>query len=194
MQAWAPRQRTSDQRWDFSVGSDENEGTVRPAGYCAGWKKYTDAERKEIVRRHGKEFMEALEKDRLKKLEFEHKYHTNGHETSAQAVECYREFNLDNYLRFSENIEEMRKCGVCDEWTTKRAYLAGDGSYAGIIAICSLHASRENVAKVFWPKNEVSPDRKTQVVGPPCTECGGTGVKPHNLACAVCYGSGKVND
>lgn len=148
---WTARQRLADKKWDYSVGSDES-GVPHAVGYCAGWHDHTPEERQKLTERFGEGFLKSLDREKVAQLPFKEKYHTEGHATANEAIECYHEFLLDQQLRFSDDMESQKKCKVCGAWTTHRAYLLGDGAFCGEVVLCQKDATRENVSQAIWPK------------------------------------------
>lgn len=123
MNYYAAKQRKDSLRWDFTCKNDRN---VYPVGYCAGGKIWTQ----------------------VKKGEHADKYHAEGHDTAEEAVECYRQFLLDNHLRFydGEGARTLRVCEHpdCDEFTSGKAVIQHK-----IMFLCDEHRTRENVEALF---------------------------------------------
>lgn len=140
------RQRQGNHRFDMTVSSDE-EGWAHPIGYCAGWKGDPDeAEKARLEKLFGEGFAERLQAELEGKRQFKDKYHNEGHATAEEAYACYRQYELDNELRFWESKAEQKKCQVCEEWTTHRAEL---GHFHREFVLCLKHATREHVVLVM---------------------------------------------
>lgn len=120
MNYYEPRQRQSDQRWDFTCQNDDHVWSV---GYCRAYRSDYDRE------------------------SFADKYHADGHETAEAAAECYRQFVLDQHLRLMGEGRpgEHRQCEVCGEMTSLFAEIR-NGS---IWPLCKAHNNRETVAGLY---------------------------------------------
>jgi len=144
-------QRQSDKRWDMTVSSDE-EGWAHAEGYCAGWRGDPDeAEKERLNKMFGEGFSDRLQADWDAKREFKDKFHTDGHATSAEAYDCYRQYELDCELRFWESKSEQRKCQVCETWTTHRAEL-GHGCSREFI-VCPEHSTKDQIKTLMERKD-----------------------------------------
>ena len=128
-----PRQRQSDQRWDYT---QMNDGRIHPIGYCAGFREYTHEQRNAFLM-SDKWYEEYVSR----KAE----YHEDGHATPEEAAACYKRYELDTSLRFGESSSTKHKCEVCEEWTTKHAMVGG---YTHI-TLCDAHATSEEVEKLY---------------------------------------------
>jgi hypothetical protein len=133
MNYFGPRQRESTKRWDYTC---RNDNRIWPVGYCAGWRDYTAEERRQCMMNDV--WYANYESRRAS-------YHTDGHATSDEACECYKQYQLDDGLRFGEDSSSQKKCQVCEAWTTKRAMVGGYRSFV----LCEAHATREEVEKLF---------------------------------------------
>lgn len=122
MNHYAARQRKSDMRWEFTCRNDENTWSV---GYCAGGKVWSQV-----------------------KGEHREKWHDDGHPTAEDAAECYRQFQLDQYLRFEDN-PNATALGVCEHPECSEA--ASGIARVGMISmrLCSAHKTRETVDTLF---------------------------------------------
>jgi len=136
-----PLQKQSNGRWDYTVSSDE-EGWAHATGYCTGWRDpdETDA----YFAKQGMGEVKVRPEVREKLHRFREKFHSDGHATAAEAEACYREYELDFELRFSEDKDVLKRCGVCEEFTTGRASLGQFGHYAA----CPKHQTREDVQEI----------------------------------------------
>jgi hypothetical protein len=128
-----PRQRASDKRWDYT---QMNDGRVWPIGYCAGFREYTPEQRKAFLMNDN--WYAKYEANRAK-------YHEDGHATSEEACECYKQHELDESLHFDVDSHSKQKCEVCEEWTEKRAMVGGYRHFV----LCEKHANREEVEKLY---------------------------------------------
>lgn len=127
MQHMKARQRQHDGRWDYTT---EWQGRISPIGYC---HKFIDFDpTRDVVS------PEQIEEHRASA----HKYHTEGHATAEEAVDCYEEYLLDHYLHEADSQDEQRKCEVCGTWTTRQMHVR----YT-IAALCPEHATREEMKK-----------------------------------------------
>lgn len=135
MRIHQPLQRKGDGRWDYTVSSDE-EGWVHAIGYCAGWIEPEDG----VL---GQPHADAL---RARMEPHRGKYHRDGHATSAEAASCYREYELDQHLRFFEDRDTQERCEApgCGAWTQGRAQL---GQFR-VFPLCATHQTRDVVAEV----------------------------------------------
>lgn len=135
MRHLGPRQRQSDQRWDYTCKIDDY---VYPIGYCAGWSEEvieTDPELKALI-------LAAIEEKRP----FQHKYHTDSHETSHEACLCYRAWLIDHRIRWRTEEGVQRRCDApdCDKWT----HVSSDvNDY--LIRLCDEHRTPEIISQVF---------------------------------------------
>jgi hypothetical protein len=125
-----PRQRETDKRWDYTT-HNKRTGT-RSIGYCRGWDEKTG------------------EKLRPNK----DKFHTDGHETREEALECYRQYQLDNELFFGkELLDSQARCIECGEWTQLMVQVGyGVGR---VFVLCEKHQNRETVAKHLKPSTSI---------------------------------------
>lgn len=129
MNYYEPKQRQSDGRWDYTRNN-------LPTGYCREFKPFD----KEFVEKY-----HISELDAEKHNGFSHKYHSDGHNSSDEACDCYKEYQLDHQLQLDhEDKNQQRKCQVCGEWTTKFALLD-----CSIFQLCDEHRNREEIAKLY---------------------------------------------
>lgn len=135
---YRPLQKESTGRWDYTVSSDE-EGWAHATGYCTGWRDPDETD-KILAERYGAT-MKTDPETREKLYKFKDKFHSGGHATAEEAAACHREYELDFELRFSEDKDVMKRCEVCEEFTTGRASLGQFGHYA----VCPKHRTREGV-------------------------------------------------
>lgn len=137
MNYFEPRQRKTTMRWDFTC---LNDGRVWPVGYCDG---DFDKVRERILKC---DILPNREAEVTKLQKFASKYHSNGHATFEEAVECYRQYQLDQHLRLNkqENPSELRKCAVCDAWTGHEADIS-----MTTFDLCEQHLNRDQVEKLF---------------------------------------------
>lgn len=134
---YGPKQRITDKQWDYCAS---NSHACYPIGYC---HNYPYDESNESL----KELFGGLvhwEHAKAKAEPFKDKYHTNGHATEEEACQCYTDYLLDNELSFGEDTHSQKKCKVCDEWTTGRAYVNHHS-----FDLCPKHQTREEVAKLY---------------------------------------------
>lgn len=136
MAAYRPLQR-QDGRWDYTCTNDA--GTF-PLGYCHEWVEFSVDDH--LTR-------EVCDVENSRTAPFRIKYHATGHRTAEQAVACYREYQIDQLLKFEagEGSKEQRCCEACDEWTSGIGYIHD----ALMIRwpLCDLHRTRYTVAKFY---------------------------------------------
>ncbi len=136
------RQRDSDKRWDFT--SSTGSGGTCPIGYCAGWREMTAHD----VARFGEGFAQSLHNEIEAKRVHQAKYHKDGHATAEEACACYREWELDNDLKFFtkpiEEAKELHRCAECQEFTAGLACLGQHRNWY----LCDAHRNRETVEKL----------------------------------------------
>lgn len=138
---YAPRQRQTDGRWDYTVASDE-EGWVHPLGYCAGpWKPLEAG-----IALNAEQCAEY----NLKHAPFAERYHVTGHTTAEDARACYRQYELDHLLRFYDDPPDATTFHRCQahgcEGLTAGLAECGEFKYWHL---CALHRNRETV-EVLW--------------------------------------------
>ena len=131
MRYYSPRQRISDQKWEYACGS-------HPTGYCAPYKTLDPA----------LHFPESVY-DKMQ--ETAHKHHTDGHDTKEEACLCYRNYLLDHHLRFDKMSNQQLRCEVCKEYTEGYAQI----EYK-MIVLCDKHRNRESVEEIFKTAAEES--------------------------------------
>jgi len=114
-----PLQRKADLRWEYTEGS----GSTGPyaVGYCNPRNAEID-------------------------LANAAKYHSNGHATPEEAVECHARYEVEQMLQFGVSEKEQHRCVVCDAWTQKRAFFRGDSPR--FYDLCETHATHETVLKL----------------------------------------------
>lgn len=139
MNYFSARQR-QDERWDYTC----MHGQIYPVGYCRPWRDWTD---EELARIGWSRDHPGLVRDR----DFAHKHHGDGHTTSEEACECYKEYLLDHDLHLmKEDGDTQRRCEVCGRWTQLYAVLKMHVWY-----LCEEHNSREAVEKLFPTPGEI---------------------------------------
>jgi hypothetical protein len=140
------RQRQDNRRFDMTVSSDD-EGWCHPIGYCAGWREYS-AENYPSAKEY---LLSEIQRDLEKRRPFQAKYHDGGHETREEADACYRDYELDQELRFYDLDDEQHKCALCGAWTQKVAEL---GQFHRYFHLCPEHANREGVEQARRAKSK----------------------------------------
>lgn len=126
MNYYEPKQRTGDGRWDYTRNN-------YPAGYC---RKYQEFDTKLVP-------ISEAEQEEYRATA--HKHHTDGHATSEEACDCYKEWQLDHQLSLDRTMSnQQQKCKVCGEWTQKFAEVGNQ-----VIILCEEHNNREEVAKIY---------------------------------------------
>jgi hypothetical protein len=143
--AWySPKQKIDTKRWDFTCS---NSAGTFPMGYCAGWKDWTqeDADRINMP-------LERLKKLEEESLPFKHKYHSDGHATSAEACNCWRDYQFDQERRTYASEETQRKCAECGEWTNGVVVIGRELPYT--FFLCPKHQDEATTKKVWEAKYE----------------------------------------
>lgn len=139
MQFFAPRQRQSDGRWDYTR---ENNHGVFSIGYCAGWCEYTENDFVNL----GNSFRELALQEQAELAKFKAKYHKDGHTCANDALRCYRIYVLDTQLKLDVKLfETQKKCAVCSAWTDGVAELG----YAALYYLCDTHRVRKVVEDLY---------------------------------------------
>lgn len=144
MNTYCPAQRESDKRWDFIRINDRHAYAV---GYCAGWREFSG--------------IEGMDPEAIAHFKRQHEmqygpfkvnYHTDGHASREEAVECYRRYQLDTELKLGiEDTGTMRKCEACGEWTTLSALFVTGQAWT----LCAAHNNREEVEKLYQQADRI---------------------------------------
>lgn len=144
MAYYRPLQR-KDGNWDYAC---TNGAGTFPLGYCAGYRELND---EGSIKGMFPQSMLDRDNDRMRP--FKEKYHAGGHATAAEAMNCHREYQLDQFLEFEVNPDgnEQKRCGVCGTWTT--AYASIRGEHFRHWPLCAAHHDRESVEKL-WAKEQ----------------------------------------
>ena len=127
---YAPKQRVSNSRWDSTVSSDE-EGWTHPTGYCAGLRE-----------------VEGEDPDRTaKKLELKDKFHSDGHATAEEAMECQLQYDLDFEVCTRGAMGVQHKCAAdgCEEWTNLQTRVGEFHQFW----LCNEHTKRDELEKLM---------------------------------------------
>ena len=127
------RQRSNDQRWDYT---SKNDVHIHPIGYCAGFQEYTEEERKRYMMSDKWYAEYVANKD---------KYHKDGHATEEEAQACYKRHQLDTEMRVSQSSSAQHKCEVCQTWTQTGVSVGGYRMFT----LCDQHANRDEVEKLY---------------------------------------------
>lgn len=118
MNYYGPRQRDVDGRWDYTRTSGD---FTFADGYCMGYSRIPDSATSP-------------------------KYHTNGHASPEEACECFKEYELDHFLRFTDDNpkEPLHPCHApeCKEVTSGFAIVT---SCMVNWWLCKEHRTREVV-------------------------------------------------
>ena len=144
MAYFSPQQRQHDRRWDYVC--QDRQGTY-PIGYCHKYREWlpshiliaSDAWRAEESKRLNEKYSKLR-----------HNFHEDGHATAEEAVACYRKYQLDTQLRFSDKPDEneQRRCEICKEWTQHAGWL--EEKYW---ALCKNHQNRASIERLFVGQN-----------------------------------------
>lgn len=140
MNFFAPRQRASDGRWDYT---HENSAGTFSVGYCAGWVEYTPEQMRD---KFTNDFIEMLMQQQEQSKKNIAKYHIDGHKTASEAIRCYRNYTLDTQLRLDIKLfETQKKCAVCAAWTDGVAEV----DHFTRFILCDTHRIRDIVEEMF---------------------------------------------
>ncbi len=136
--AWYRPLQRKDGKWDYTC---TNSAGTFPLGYCHAYRPMEpDA---------GMFPPSVCEAENARIAPFKDKYHDTGHRTADAAIACHREYELDQRLKFEpgENSKEQHKCGICEAWTTGKAYIHGE--FMRHWELCDAHRTREFVEKLW---------------------------------------------
>jgi hypothetical protein len=149
MQHYTPRKRL-DGRYDYTAASGQ---MIWPVGYCHPYKPWQPEDLRWLGDPEERE-AEALRLE-LKQAPWCFKYHGTGHETPEEAVECYRQYLLDQELRFYQDSPEadtQHRCAECQAWTSGWAEVGyGIGR---LIHLCADHRVRWAAEKHYARSRE----------------------------------------
>ncbi|HNC58756.1 MAG TPA: hypothetical protein PLP33_25240 [Leptospiraceae bacterium] len=136
MNYYCARQREN-KKWDFT-----RNGVA--TGYCRPFKEWAEED--------AAKFGVGLDHPQIvKATEFRHKHHTDGHETKEQAQQCFREYVLDQEVRFNhKDSGSMSKCRICGEFT--QLYVTSD---TVLITLCEKHHNQESLETVYPTPSEI---------------------------------------
>lgn len=128
------RQRTADERWDYTYNGV-------PYGYCREYKPIS-----EDVKWLSADQIKA-ENEKMEKLKSN--FHADGHATKEDACACYKKYLLDTSLRLvekePENASQQNRCQVCKKFTACHASV---GAYR-MFTLCPEHQTRECVESLL---------------------------------------------
>lgn len=136
-----------DGRWDYTSSTGSSD--PYPLGYCAGWKEPpTGEEAARLNARFGSDFVESLTYEIEAVRSHQHLFHGEGHATAAEAIACYRGYQLDHELELLGPDPEARTLHRCQgpdcrEYTSGCAIL-GHG-YSRNFYLCDAHRNRETL-------------------------------------------------
>jgi hypothetical protein len=146
MQFFEPRERYRNGKptgiWDFCRYADSSK-QVFPIGYCAGWHEFSKTQLDKIWGEVGKDFFADQERRRP----FKDNYHTDGHGSAEEALECYRKYCLDLKTVVHEERETWKPCVACRKITTRRITV----NRSTTIVLCNNHDDRKELEKVYKP-------------------------------------------
>jgi len=110
---------------------------IYPIGYCHEFHSF----------KNDNILKDALSEQQIEEHEIsKDKYHSTGHNTAQEALDCYKKYQLDNTLRLNiKNEHEQKKCKICGEWTQLSACV---DTYS-YFNLCEEHNNKETVAKIF---------------------------------------------
>lgn len=131
---YQPLKRKGDGRWDMTVGSDD-EGWTHAIGYCHAYRELKPMEGFS---------QEQTDRENAKIAPFRAKYHDTGHDSAEQAEACYREYVLDQEVRFSRTTSAER-CLECQEWTPEMVEV---GPFR-FLRLCAKHQAADLIRKHF---------------------------------------------
>jgi hypothetical protein len=115
--------------WDYCCSN--RHGGAYPVGYCAGWSERTKEQFEKDFPGHGEVFF----KDQERRRPFKEKYHTDGHKTREEAIECYRQYEIDTRSGVGSTGKTHQPCLECGELTNRVLTIRGLRSYR----ICAKH-------------------------------------------------------
>lgn len=140
MNYYGPRQRKVDDRWEYTV---ENDGLIRPVGYCEGWVEHISEEFGYFV--HNTAVQIVLHEQELRRAYVE-KYHVDGHINAVEACLCYKTFLLDNELRLNVAMyETVKPCLVCKELSN----MCAEVDTHNYFVLCATHRTKDEVGKLY---------------------------------------------
>lgn len=151
MRHYAARERTgradgTSGRWDYTVRHDD---AIHRVGYCFEAFERAWPERPGVVELTVYGDGDAYQAARAKALEHATKYHADGHATAAEACACYRDFILDNELRFVADAAEGEAESLyrCQAPAGCQAYTSGGATWGsgGLVHLCATHRTRDVV-------------------------------------------------
>jgi hypothetical protein len=151
MRLYSAMQHPKDNRWRY-VCSGGYE-----IGYCHARMIWTAEEVQRVMGNRTDPAAHAAELN-AKTEPFAAKYHTDGHATAAEAEACYRQFQLDQELRFHDdnaNASSQHRCKApgCAAFTSGMALM---GEF-NMLPMCSLHRNRESVEAVLDARAKAKP-------------------------------------
>ena len=133
-----PRQRQSDQRWDYTCAND-NQKSCYAIGYCAPYRPWTDEQRERIGGYITDEMVAASEATA-------HKHHEDGHATPEEACECYKQYLLDHETHYEGHKQEpWSPCDICQKRTPNAVMVSGWTK----AHLCDEHRNRECLEQVL---------------------------------------------
>lgn len=126
----------SDGKWDYTCGN-------RATGYCHDYMPMVE----QLAKYMSKQQLDNFEANK-------DKYHSCGHDSKQEACNCYKQYNLDHYLTFTDDkpksdvstyVYTQYKCEICGDWTNGHA----DVGYYVRFNLCASHRSREFVERLY---------------------------------------------
>lgn len=142
MNYYGALQRKDTLRWDYTK---TNDGKTWPVGYCRGWEERTE---EELIEKFGTVLGKGIYKDQEKERPDKDRYHVDGHETKAEACECYKQYVLDHHMRLDagQSPDTQHRCEVagCEGWTQTHAVVDMHPFY-----LCDEHRNRETLEKLY---------------------------------------------
>lgn len=126
--------RKSDGKYEFTCRNDNHIWAI---GYCGGWKEYAEEDFTRVT---------GLKEWVGRNVHLKDKFHTSGHNTIEEAVECYRQYALDVYLVLPVKDEAGGKCVLCNESTQLAAEIP---PLYRFWYLCPKHLTRQQVEKLF---------------------------------------------
>ncbi len=137
MRHYAPRQRVTDLRWDYTCGNS-------PVGYCKAFDVLWPEEKPASSAFFSDE---EYHRWREKAADFRDKYHADGHATSDEACACYKTYLLDQRttLGSPDKPHALYKCDVCGAFTAGYAQIGGYTRFT----LCDDHRTREHLEDLY---------------------------------------------
>lgn len=134
MRQYGPSKR-NDGKFDYTC---KNHMQVWAIGFCQGWENIPESKRENMGM--SDKFYERL-------LANKSRFHEDGHDTPEEAIDCYREYQLDVLTDYEAELKDTKKkCEVCGEWTQGVARVKQVNEE---IVLCDEHRTRHVVNELL---------------------------------------------